>query len=158
MVLCRDEAAMRGRVYARLVVTTVTISEGEEGGGKGRREKENGREKVGIDVTMYMYITKIKLKKITKQRTAPVEQTWCLKLLLCSQHDNNDVIMTSDDCCSLHFEGAGSDGSGEQLVAETNPKKRLGILGLEVGADVVNSQSAKFRVSWAIAEEETVQF
>ena len=27
VVLCCDEAAMRGRVYARLVVTTVTISE-----------------------------------------------------------------------------------------------------------------------------------
>ena len=65
--------------------------------------------------------------------------------------------MTSDDCCSLHFEGAGSDGSGEQLVAETNPKQRLGILGLEVGADVVNSLSAEFRVSRVNAEEETVQ-
>ena len=69
----------------------------------------------------------------------------------------NDVIMTSDDCCSLHFEGACSDGSGEQLVAETNPKQRLGILGLEVGADVVNSLSTEFRVSRAIAEEETIQ-
>ena len=55
MVLCCDEAAMRGRVYARLVVTTVTISEyGEEeergkereGGREGRREKvANGRER-----------------------------------------------------------------------------------------------------------------
>ena len=65
--------------------------------------------------------------------------------------------MTSDDCCSLHFGGACSDGSGEQLVAETNPKQRLGILGLEVGAGVVNSLSAEFRVSRAIAEKETVQ-
>ena len=65
--------------------------------------------------------------------------------------------MTSDDCCSLHFEGVCSDGSGEQLVAETNPKQRFGVLGLEVGADVVNSQSAEFRVSWTIAEEETIQ-
>ena len=65
--------------------------------------------------------------------------------------------MTSDDCCSLHFEGAGSDGSGEQLVAETNPKQRLGILGLEVGVDVGDSQSAELRISWTIAKEETVQ-
>ena len=65
--------------------------------------------------------------------------------------------MTSDDCYSLHFEGACSDGSGEQLVTETNPKQRLGIFGLEVGADVVNSQSAEFRVSRAITEEETIQ-
>ena len=57
---------------------------------------------------------------------------------------------------SLHFEGVCSDGSGEQLVTETNPKERLGILRLEVGADVVNSLSAEFRVSWTIAEEETV--
>ena len=42
-------------------------------------------------------------------------------------------------------------------MAETNPKERLGILGLEVGTDVVNSLSAEFRISWAIAEEETVQ-
>ena len=125
---------------------------GREGGR--REEGEGGREKVGIDVT---YITKIQLKKITKQQTAPVEQTWCLKLLLCPEHGNNDIIMTSDDCCSLHFEGACSDGSGEQLVTKTNPKERFGVLGLEVGADVVDSQSAEFRVSRAIAEEETIQ-
>ena len=46
---------------------------------------------------------------------------------------------------------------GEQLVAETNPKERLSILRLEVGADVVNSLSAEFRVSRAITEEEIVQ-
>ena len=42
-------------------------------------------------------------------------------------------------------------------MAETNPKERLGILGLEVGADVVDSQSAEFRVSWTIAKKETIQ-
>ena len=42
-------------------------------------------------------------------------------------------------------------------MAETNSKERLGVLGLEVGADVANSLSAEFRVSWAIGEEETVQ-
>ena len=42
-------------------------------------------------------------------------------------------------------------------MAETDPKERLGVLGPEVGADVVNSQSAEFRVSWTIAEKETIQ-
>ena len=47
MVLCRDEATMRGRVYARLVVTTDTISEyGEEEEGGTRKEREGRREKV----------------------------------------------------------------------------------------------------------------
>ena len=43
-------------------------------------------------------------------------------------------------------------------MAETNPKQRLGILRLEVGADVVDSLSAEFRISWTIAEEDTIQF
>ena len=42
-------------------------------------------------------------------------------------------------------------------MTKTNPKERFGVLGLEVGADVVDSQSAEFRVSRAIAEEETIQ-
>ena len=46
MVLCRDEAAMRGRVYARLVVTTVTISEyGEEEGEKEEERKKRTEER-----------------------------------------------------------------------------------------------------------------
>ena len=50
---------MRGGVYTRLVVTTVTISEYGEGEGGRRRERESReweREKVGIDVTIYMYM------------------------------------------------------------------------------------------------------
>ena len=40
----------------------------------------------------------------------------------------------------------------------TNPKQRLDVLRLQVGADVVYSLSAEFRVSRTIAEEETIQF
>ena len=59
---------------------------------------------------------------------------------------------------SLNFECPCSNGSGEQLVAKTNPKQRLGILRLQVGVDVVDSLSAEFRVSWTIADEDTIQF
>ena len=49
MVLGCVEAVMRGRVYARLVVTTVIISEyGEEeerGKGEGKRRREGRRDK-----------------------------------------------------------------------------------------------------------------
>ena len=57
---------------------------------------------------------------------------------------------------SLHLECPCCDGSGEQLVAETNPEQRLGVLRLQVGADVVDSQTAELRVSWTIAEEEII--
>ena len=43
MVLCCDEAVMGGRVYARLVVTMVTISEGKGGERRGK-EGDRGRE------------------------------------------------------------------------------------------------------------------
>ena len=42
-------------------------------------------------------------------------------------------------------------------MAKTNPKQRLGVLRLEVGVDVVDSLSAEFRISWTIAEEDTIQ-
>ena len=46
MVLCRDETAMGGGVYARLVVTTVTVSVWWREGKEGRRmERREGRER-----------------------------------------------------------------------------------------------------------------
>ena len=42
-------------------------------------------------------------------------------------------------------------------MAETNAKQRFGVLRLQVGADVVDSLSAEFRISRTIAKEETIQ-
>ena len=97
MVLCRDEAAMRGGVYARLVVTTVTISEYGEGRGKeggGRRGKvENGRESWNRCDYIHVHAYHQNLIKKDYQTAKCTSRA----------HDNNDVIMTSDDAIIAHF-------------------------------------------------------